>query len=82
MKRPRKEGLLRVIQLKSDSLRLTRLTGEYIRDFDASEWSHEWVTRGATGVLRVLHDNTEDDGETFDFVEFSHPVSIEFIAER
>ena len=70
MKRPRKEGLIRV-------------TGnEYIRDFDASEWSHEWVTRGATGVLRVLHDNTEDDGETFDFVEFSHPVSIEFIAER
>lgn len=78
MKRPRKEGILRVVQVTSPMLP----TEACIRDFDASEWSHGWTKRGAVDILRVMHDNTDDDADTFEFVEFSAPVQIEFIAQH
>jgi len=49
------------------------------RDFDAEEWSYEWA--GKNSLLRLLHDGDTDATDSCDFVEFSAPVSIEFIRE-
>jgi hypothetical protein len=77
MKTPRKEGILRVIQLAGN----LNKPQTHIRDFDGSEWSHDWLKRGGADILRVMHDNADNESDSFEFVEFSTPVMIEFIAE-
>ena len=52
------------------------------RDFDAEEWSHEWLKRNEVAVLRLLHDSEPGAKDSFDFVEFSVPISIEFVREE
>jgi hypothetical protein len=70
------ERLLRVRQLPVGP------TEESIRDFDADEWSYRWVERGGAGTL-VLHLARNlamsTQGTTYEFVEFSLPVSVELI---
>jgi hypothetical protein len=79
MKIPRKEGILRVVQLAGN----TQKTPEaFMRDFDASEWSSEWAKRCGVDILRVMHDNTDDEADSFEFIEFSAPVQVEFIAQH
>ena len=77
MKMPRKEGVLRVIQLAN-----MQEPEEFVRDFDATEWSFEWMNRGGVDILRVMHDNTDDYSDSFEFVEFSAPVRVELIAQH
>ena len=78
MKRSRAEGILRVVQFAGNRQK----PEEFMRDLDASEWSHEWVKRGGVDVLRVIHDNIDDEADSFEFIEFSSPVQIEFIAQH
>lgn len=66
----RKAGILKVYQLSNKV--------EFRRDFDASEWHHEWLKRNGVDVLRLLHDADPEATTTFDYVEFSAPVRIEF----
>ncbi len=53
-----------------------------VRDFDAEEWSYEWLKRNEVDVLYLLHDGDPDAKNSFDFVEYSTPVSIEFVREE
>jgi len=78
MKRPREEGILRIVQLAGN----LRTPEAFMRDLDASEWSYEWVRRGGVDILRVMHDNADDEADSFEFIEFSSPVQIEFIAQH
>lgn len=50
-------------------------------DFDADEWSFEWTTRNGVEILRLLHDRDPEATTSFDFVEFSKPVSVAFVFE-
>lgn len=79
MKRPRMPGILRVTQRCGGTHDEPKLL---VRDFAASEWTPEWIGRYGISVLRVSHDNVNDFAESFDFVEFSSPVQIEFIAQE
>lgn len=78
MKRPRREGIFRVIQ----PFGKMETPEECMRDFDASEWSYQWVKLCGVDILRVIHDNVDDVAESFEFVEFSAPAQIEFIAQH
>ena len=78
MKRPRKEGVLRIVQLAGNS----KTPESFVRDLDASEWSYEFCNRGGVDILRVMHDNTDDEADSYEFMEFSFPVRVEFIAEH
>ena len=78
MKMPRREGILRITQLVGNK----QNQNVFIRDLDATEWSYEWAKRGGVDILRVTHDNTNDYTDTFEFIEFSAPVQIEFIAQH
>lgn len=75
------------VQKKDGILRVTQLAGNpqkpevYIRDFDASECSHEWSKRGGVDILRVMHDNASDEIDSFEFVEFSTPAHVESIPQ-
>ena len=70
------KGLLRITQFVGTS----RQPKEFYRDFDADEWSYQWVNRGGTQVLRLQHDRAQTADESCEFVEFSAPVTVEFIA--
>ena len=64
-------GILKVTQIHSKEI--------YRRDFDAQEWSYEWVTiNNGIIILRLLHDRDPDATTSYDFMEFSAPVNIEF----
>lgn len=63
-------GILKVSQMQGEH--------EIRRDFDAEEWSHVWVKRGGVDVLQLLHDGDPEATDSFDFVEFSAPVTIAF----
>lgn len=65
-----KPGIIRVRQIHEKTIE--------IRDFDAEEWSHQWVKRGDVDVLRLLHDRDPETSDSYDFVEFSTPVNISF----
>jgi hypothetical protein len=78
MKIPREEGILRVVQLVGN----TQTPEAFMRDFDASEWSYEWAKRCGVDMLRMMHDNTDDEADSFEFIEFSAPVQVEFIAQH
>jgi hypothetical protein len=65
-----RKGLLKVKQLHEK--------GVIRRDFDAEEWEYAWLKRGDAVVLRLEHSGDPDATDSFDFVEFSPPVSIEF----
>lgn len=66
----KKPGILKVTQIHAKEI--------YGRDFDAEEWSYQWVKRGEITILRVLHDGDPDATTVFDYVEFSAPVNIEY----
>ncbi len=53
----------------------------YRRDFDAEEWSYEWVDSDGVSRLRMLHDNAPIPEDTCEFVEFSLPVNISFVPD-
>lgn len=53
-----------------------------VRDFDAEEWSYEWHKQNEIPILRLLHDGEPGVKDSFDFVEYSTPVSIEFVREE
>jgi len=78
MKMPRREGLLRITQLISNP----KNSDVCVRDLPADEWSYRWFDRSGVTVLRLEHDNADDNLESFEFIEFSAPVQIEFIAEH
>jgi hypothetical protein len=67
-------------------LRITQFVGaarqpkEFYRDYDAEEWSHQWVNLGGVQVLRLQHDKARTADESCELVEFSTPVTVEFIA--
>ncbi len=69
------------IKYEAGLYKVTQMHGKEIvrRDFDAEEWRYEWISRAdKIVILRLLHDHDPDATDTFDFVEFSTPVSIEF----
>ncbi len=68
---PRKPGRLQVDQPAGKEI--------IRRDFDAEEWGYEWVKRNGVEVLRLLHDRDPEATDSFDFVEFSTPVSVSFV---
>lgn len=78
MTKPRREGILRVTQLTSKS----QYPDVFVRDLPASEWSHKWINRDGVAIVRFEHDNTDDEADSFEFIEFSAPVQVEFIAEH
>ena len=52
------------------------------RDFDAEEWRYEWTKMRSGGeVLRLTHDGDPCATTDFCFVDFSTPVSIEFVSD-
>lgn len=69
-------GLFRVVHMHGKEV--------VMRDFDAEEWSYEWrrIMDGQS-LLVLCHDNAPwaAEQQTFDFVEFATPVSIEFIQD-
>jgi hypothetical protein len=71
---PQKPGLFRVTQLAGRD--------EFFRDFDAEEWSYEWLTRASVPILRMNHDNDPEATTSFEYVEFSAPVNVAFIPEE
>lgn len=68
------KGLYRVTSTAGNKL--------VVRDFDAEEWSYGWGRQNDVPVLRLLHDGDPDAKDSFDFVEYSSPVSIEFVREE
>ena len=48
------------------------------RDFDNEEWSYQWLKTGDIPILRLNHDLDPDAITSFDYVDFSAPVSVEF----
>lgn len=73
----RRAGILRVTPMVAgvDSK-------DVMRDFNAEEWSYKWVPiTPYYSTLRVQHDNSDEDSDSFEYIEFSSPVHIEFIPE-
>ena len=62
-------------------LRVTQLSGNQtiVRDFDNEEWSYQWYPIGDQTMLRLNHDRDPDATISFDYVDFSAPVNVEFI---
>lgn len=79
----RRKGALRVTQQGLTRSRIKSDGSILMRDFDNEEWTYSWITiQPGILLLRLSHDNPPDEeAETFEFVEFTPPVSIEFIAE-
>lgn len=65
---------------KKGALKVTQIRDKEIlrRDFDAEEWSYHWVKYGDVEILRLEHDEDPEATDSFDFIEYSCPVSIEF----
>lgn len=78
MKLPRREGILRIVKLAGNP----RNPEMFMRDLPADEWSYRWAKRDGVDVLVLLHDNTDDVADSFEFIEFSTPVQVEFIAQH
>lgn len=59
---------------------VTQMHGKEIlrQEFDSMEWGFEWYKRNDMQILRLGHDGDPEATHSFDFVEFSCPVSIEF----
>ena len=65
-----KKGKLKVLQIRHEQF--------LRRDFDAEEWGYRWVKYGDIEVLRLEHDYDQEATDSFDFIEYSLPVSIEY----
>ena len=70
-------GILRVTQLRG----IGRKPATVVRDFDNEEWVYFWVENKYFTILRLERRNAPIDSETYEFAEFSAPVSVEFISE-
>jgi hypothetical protein len=68
------KGLLRVTHSNKTEITL--------RDFDAEEWVSRWLHYGNVQVLRLEHIYDPESKSSFDWMEFSTPVSVEYIYEE
>ena len=65
---------------KAGTIKVQQAQGKHLirRDFDAQEWGYEWHKQNGVDFVRLLHDADPSATDTYDFVDYSCPVSVEF----
>lgn len=76
-------GILRVTQWTQAPRGQIEPTVQHVRDFSSEQWAYHWLRLSdGTQVLRLIEkpDITSYSAEPIGFIEFSLPVSIEYLS--